>query len=126
MGYIGRDARTREVGAERYIAAGPFRWFKLNQSSPAGHPLYFGNLLLVSGTLVSLSPPLFISLIVLIFFVLEYLTIARSEEIFLARRFRGAALREARFSWERVQSEWQTVLAVTVVFGLALARTLLR
>ncbi|MFO7675066.1 MAG: hypothetical protein R6X12_01935 [bacterium] len=125
MGYIGPDARAGEVGARAYVGSGPYRWFRLNPRAAAGHPLYFGNLLLVVGTLVGLFPPVLLGLAVVILFLVEYVTIARAEERHLGRSFRGVARRDVRFEADRARPEWRTVLTVAVAYGLVLARALL-
>lgn len=124
MGYIGGAARVSEFGADVYIGAGPYRWFKLGRRSAAGHPLYFGNLLLVLGTLVCLRPPVWLGLVIIGLFLFEYLAIARAEERFLGRSFRGVVRRDIRFSFRRARPEWRTVAAVAVIYGLALWRAL--
>lgn len=124
MGYIGAEARAGEVGAGAYTRSGPYRWFKLSARAPAGHPLYFGNFLLVAGTLVCFRTPVLLGLAVVLLFLLEYLAIARAEERFLARKFRGVASGAARFDRARLRPEWRTALTVAAVFGLALWRAL--
>lgn len=125
MGYIGIDARAGEVGAEVYVGSGPYRWFRLGAGSAAGHPLYFGNFLLVLGMLACLRPPALLGAAVVALFLLEYLTIARAEERFLGRKFRGMTRRDVGFEWARARAEWRTGVAVAAGFGLALLRALL-
>jgi len=126
MGYIGADARAGEVGAQSYIGAGPYRWFKLSARASAGHPLYFGNLLLVLGTLVCFRPPVLLGLVVVGLFLFEYLAIARAEERFLNREFRGVARQDLRFAARRAAPEWRAIVTVAVVYGLAWLRVLAR
>jgi protein-S-isoprenylcysteine O-methyltransferase Ste14 len=125
MGYVGGEARAGEVGGDVYVGSGPYRWFRLSGRSPAGHPLYFGNFLLVVGTLVALWPPVLLGLLVLVLFLFEYTLMARAEERHLGRRFRGVADHNIRFEARRARPEWRTALAATIVFGLALAKALL-
>lgn len=124
MGYIGADARAGEVGARRYVGAGPYRWFRLGSRSPAGHPLYFGNFLLVTGFLVCLRPPVPAAFAVVLLFLLEYLVIARAEERFLKRSFGDSASGDVRFELRRARPEWRTAVAVAVGYGLVWLRLL--
>ncbi len=127
MGYVGGDARAGRVGGERYVGGGPYRWFRLSRRSPAGHPLYFGNFLLVVGFLVVLRPPVLLSLLVVAVFLLEYLLIARAEERYLARKFKGvASAAHVAFRFRNAVPEWRTLAVVLIAYGLAVARVLLR
>jgi hypothetical protein len=75
-GYIGIEGRAREIGASRRIVSGPYRLLR--------HPLYIGNFLLVAGVLVALRPALWLGIVVLAGFVMEYTMIVVAEERELA------------------------------------------
>jgi protein-S-isoprenylcysteine O-methyltransferase Ste14 len=122
MGYIGPLARGREFETGRYVGAGPYRWFRLSSRSPAGHPLYAGNFLLVLGILVALWPTVLLGLAVLALFVLEYQLVARSEERWLIARFGPHPDRTVGFSWRNARHEWSSWLLTGFAWGLCWVR----
>jgi hypothetical protein len=77
-GYIGIEGRAREIGASHRIVSGPYRTLR--------HPLYIGNSLLVCGMLVALRPALWLGVMVLVGFFVEYMLIIGAEEKELADR----------------------------------------
>jgi protein-S-isoprenylcysteine O-methyltransferase Ste14 len=151
-GYIGRAGRDRQVNAAarasaaagrrsvaqpQLVTSGPYRYVR--------HPLYVGNFLLVLGSLVALSPPVWLSVAVLAFFVIEYRLIAQAEERKLAGAFgedyvsyrnrtpsvfprfhRADASRTEHFRWSRAFSEWNTLLLLVLLYAAAHVRTRLR
>jgi len=125
MGYIGGAARAGEVGAERLVKQGPYRLFKTSRRAPAGHPLYFGNFLLVVAMLVALWPPVLLGLLVVGLFLVMYGTIARAEERLLARRFRDAPVEKTAFELRRTGPELATWAVSLAGYGFALAKALL-
>jgi hypothetical protein len=150
MGYIGAEARTREVGVDTRISAGPFSLFR--------HPLYLGNSLLVCGMLVALHPSRVVGLAVFVLFAIEYTFIIVAEEraMISANAKRQTPNAESRaphpgplpaggareeggsrvpsdecrpgqtFLLRRVRAEWPTWVVTGLAFGLALARALVR
>ena len=77
-GYIGIEGRAREIGARQRLASGPYRVLR--------HPLYIGNFLLVAGMLVALRPGLWLMVVVLAGFSVEYGLIIAAEEKDLSGR----------------------------------------
>ena len=77
-GYIGIEGRAREIGASRRIVSGPYPLLR--------HPLYIGNFMLVCGMLVALRPALWLAVVVLAGFCVEYAVIAVAEEKELSGR----------------------------------------
>lgn len=113
MGFIGIAARAAEVKVQRRVTCGPYRLLR--------HPIYVGNLLLVLGILVALSPALVVAIAVVVMFLLEYGLIVVSEEKVLAT----AVPAPARFRLANALHEWRTWLATGIAFGLAWAKALL-
>jgi hypothetical protein len=136
-GYIGIEGRVREIGASRRIVSGPYRLFR--------HPLYVGNFLLVVGMLTALRPPVWMAVVVVAGFIVEYTLIVVAEERDLEGRRsqmsdvrcemsevrsgedKGASggRREARgeqFIYARAMCEWRTWVVTGVGFGLALLK----
>lgn len=124
MGYIGEAARASEVGATRCVRDGPYRWFKLGRRSLAGHPLYFGNSLLVAGMLVAFRPAFWAGVVVAAVFVVEYYLMARAEERFLVRGFGSSPAGKTVFRFERCTPEWRTVAVTLAGYGLAVGKAL--
>ena len=124
MGYIGVSARAVEIGGGEYVGAGPYRWFRLRSRSPAGHPLYVGNLCMVVGVLTALSPPVLFSLLVIGVFLGEYWLMARTEERELIRGSGGKARHDVRFESRRALPEWRTAAVVAAAYGLAFLKAL--
>jgi isoprenylcysteine carboxyl methyltransferase (ICMT) family protein YpbQ len=134
-GYIGIEGRAREIGASRRIVSGPYRLLR--------HPLYIGNFVLVAGMLVALRPLLWMAVIVVAGFILEYgLIISAEEEDLALEESRGQGvkgsseeLREAAsggreaggesFSARRALVEWRTWVVTGVAWGLVMAKALL-
>jgi protein-S-isoprenylcysteine O-methyltransferase Ste14 len=110
MGYIGRDARAGEIGASARVRSGPYRLLR--------HPIYLGNLLLVSGSLWSLVPPLWLAGVVLAGFIVEYGLIVVAEERHIAR----VEAARPRFSAARALPEWRTWVATAAAWSLALGK----
>ena len=99
-GYIGIAGRVREIGRRREergvrsedggpprrrLASGPYRLLR--------HPLYIGNFLLVAGMLVALRPDLWLAVVVLAGFIIEYALIVVAEEAHLSGLRRNAKCR---------------------------------
>jgi isoprenylcysteine carboxyl methyltransferase (ICMT) family protein YpbQ len=130
MGFIGPEARAREIGASRLVTDGPYRWLR--------HPLYLGNFLLVAGMLMALRPVAWLALLAVVLFLMEYWLIGRAEERFLGEwRIANGELRtgaegtgsvdgQPGFRLRRASAEWRTWVVVAVAWGLALARAVLR
>ena len=125
MGYIGRCARSGEVEAERLVAGGPFRWFKLRRRSAAGHPLYVGNFLLTAGILIALNAHVLLSLAVIMLFCVEYGLMASAEEAYLSRRRHELVKDSSGFGLRRALVEWRTWIVTAAAWGFALGRALL-
>jgi len=113
-GYIGSDARARFISASRIVRSGPYRFFP--------HPLYLGNLLIVSGMLISLQPVVWLAFAVLIGFLIEYGLIAQAETTFL--RESGLAIEQPGFNWRLALNERHTWLVTGITYLLILVRAL--
>lgn len=113
-GYIGNDARSKTISAQRVITDGPYRYFR--------HPLYLGNFAIVAGMLVALKPPLTIALLIILGFILMYGLIARSETRFLEGS--DLEIAAAHFSLQKAISEWQTWLVTSLALILTVAKAL--
>ncbi len=134
-GYIGIEGRVREIGTSSRIVSGPYRLLR--------HPLYIGNFLLVTGTLVALRPMVWVAGVVLVGFIVEYMLIISAEEEDLAlkgsrgqrvkrsseeSRQAASGRREAEgesFSARRALVEWGTWVVTGVAWGLAMVKALL-
>jgi len=134
-GYIGVEGRVREIGASRRLVAGPYRLLR--------HPLYIGNFLLVTGMLVALRPAVWLAVVVLAGFVLEYAMIAVAEERDLRQKWPSGPvvkwsseeLREAvsgrreaegeGFSLSRAMCEWRTWVVTGVAWELAMVKAMM-
>ena len=76
--HIGPTTRTREICADRLVTSGPYQYCR--------NPLYFANLLKVLGLLV-IAGRFRLGLAILGFYLLEFSSLIRFEEAFLAERF---------------------------------------
>jgi len=134
-GYIGIEGRVHKIGARQRLVSGPYRLLR--------HPLYIGNFLLVAGMLVALLPALWLGVVVLAGFIVEYGMIVAAEEAELAGLGRNANCRmqnargkmgegEGReadgesFSLSRAMCEWRTWVVTGVAWGLAVVKALAR
>ncbi|UCD05850.1 MAG: hypothetical protein JSV98_01035 [candidate division WOR-3 bacterium] len=103
-GYIGSGARRRKFHAEYIVRDGPYRVLK--------HPLYFGNLFLVSGILLLYKPPRWLGLLYLALFVVIYGSIIVSEIDYL----KGKPARETCYKLCNLRGESSTWLTVGFVY----------
>ncbi|MEO0226136.1 MAG: isoprenylcysteine carboxylmethyltransferase family protein, partial [candidate division WOR-3 bacterium] len=77
-GFSDATSRYRYFSIHQVITSGPYRYSR--------HPLYLGNFLLTLGVLILYAPGLFITLVVILLFLFEYLTIITAEESFLIEK----------------------------------------
>ncbi|MBM3316129.1 hypothetical protein FJY71_09915, partial [candidate division WOR-3 bacterium] len=106
---------SAEIGGDQRVVSGPYRLL--------AHPLYTGNLLLVSGMLLALRPASWFVLAVLAGFLVEYGVFAGAEQRFLADAKAPAA--SPPFGLHSALAEWRTWLYVGMSWLLALAKALL-
>lgn len=109
-GYIGRWSRKNEFQAEFIITNGPYRLIK--------HPLYAGNFLIVVGVVLLFNAPLWLSMLLISLFIVEYSTIIYSETHFI----KGLTGNVARFRWINAKGEISTVFIVCVVYLIYFGR----
>lgn len=102
-GYIGKNAREREFRTSVRLINGPYRIFK--------HPLYLGNLLLVTAVTIIYSPPQWLFILIMFAFFMVYSLIVLSEASYLKKL---ASVR-AVFSLKNAQHEISTMLVVIAV-----------
>jgi isoprenylcysteine carboxyl methyltransferase (ICMT) family protein YpbQ len=114
MGYIGPDARTNVMGVDRLVEDGPYRWVR--------HPLYVGNAFLVSGTLVALRPPWWLTAPVATLFFVEYTLIANAEE---RQVVHAGVPAQGGFRLRRAACEWQTLVALAAAYGFGMLKAVL-
>jgi protein-S-isoprenylcysteine O-methyltransferase Ste14 len=114
MGYIGRPARSAEIGGPARVVSGPYRTLR--------HPLYIGNLLIAVGTLLACRVPGAVTAFVLAGFVAEYGLIALAEE----RGLRGAPEERPAFALGRALADWWAWLGCGIVFGAVAVMALVR
>ena len=105
-GYIGENARKKEFKTGYRIIDGPYRILK--------HPLYLGNLLLVTGVTIVYSPPLWFFIIIITAFFIIYSLIIISETVYI----RKIRCRREIFLFKNIRSEISTLLIVTFVFAV--------
>ncbi|MEO0079794.1 MAG: isoprenylcysteine carboxylmethyltransferase family protein [candidate division WOR-3 bacterium] len=115
MGYLGQDARGKEIAANVVVRDGPYRWLS--------HPLYTGNFLLVVGIIGALRPHWPVALLTLAGFLVEYGLFARAEGAALASP--ELPVEKRRFSLARARAEWPTWAVTGAAYGLAWAKALL-
>jgi protein-S-isoprenylcysteine O-methyltransferase Ste14 len=136
-GHLGRVGRTQNIQASKLVTSGPYQYVR--------NPLYVANFLLVAGSLAALQAPLWLVMVGVAAFIVEYWLVARSEAGALETRFgetyrsyrhrvpaiipRFAADRQQlggmdarRFSWGRAAGELNTLAALAAVYFLALLR----
>lgn len=88
VGHAGSITRTRHVQADELITTGPYSYVR--------NPLYTGNLLIYLGLILAMHPAwLWLPLVVLVFFLLQYTFIVQLEEETLTDLF-GDAYHEYR------------------------------
>ena len=107
-GYIGSGARSRNLQAEHIVRDGPYRVLK--------HPLYVGNLLLVSGILLLYNPPRWLGLLYLGLFVVIYGSIIVSEMEYL----KGKPARKTCYRLSNLRGEYSTWLTVGFAYVIFL------
>jgi protein-S-isoprenylcysteine O-methyltransferase Ste14 len=78
-GYIGIEARNKKLSAKFLITHGPYCFIR--------NPLYLGNFFITLGVLVGFSSPVYLIIIILLLFWVEYLIIIRAEQDFLSKQF---------------------------------------
>ncbi len=76
--HIGPTTRTREICADRLVTSGPYSYCR--------NPLYFANMLKISGFMV-ISGNIIYALAVAAFYCVEFCTMIPYEEGFLAEKF---------------------------------------
>ncbi len=105
-GHIGEKARGRAITAEKRIISGPYYVLK--------HPLYLGNLFLVSGTILLYNPVFWLGLLIIAVFLLEYSIIIYAEESNLKQ------LRRERinFSLKNLKGEISTIIILILVYAV--------
>jgi len=109
-GYIGSGARSRNFQAEYIIRDGPYRVLK--------HPLYVGNLFLVSGILLLYNPPRWLGLLYLSLFVVIYGSIIVGEMYHL----KGKPARATSYKLCNLRGESSTWLTVGFIYFVFLVQ----
>ncbi len=112
-GYIGIQSREKEFSAEFIIMNGPYHSLK--------HPLYVGNFFLVVGVVLLFNAPLWLGILLIALFIVEYSIIVYSEINFL----HGLTEKVAEFKWVNAKGEISTVLIVCVVYFIYFGKLVL-
>ncbi len=112
-GYIGKIARIGEYRSRFRITGGPYRFLR--------HPLYIGNLLLVCGTVILFHPPLWLAVIIIALFLIEYGFFIYAEEKFL----KDLPKQPEKFALRRLKHELSTWIVVGVVYVVYVVRVVL-
>jgi len=102
--YIGKGSRGTMIAAEYRIINGPYRFYR--------HPIYFGNLLLVYGTVILFNPGILFSILVIFLFLVEYSIIIKAEDGYL----KNIEPEMVRFSFKTMAHELSTVAVMAVIF----------
>ena len=102
-GYIGVSARTASFDTRYRITDGPYRFLK--------HPLYAGNLLLVTGVTILFNPPLFFALSVTVLYIVIYGMIIMSEHLYIM----NLPEKKADFQFKNCAGEISTSIVVVVI-----------
>ncbi|MBF0409609.1 MAG: isoprenylcysteine carboxylmethyltransferase family protein [Candidatus Riflebacteria bacterium] len=76
--HIGPTTRTREICADLIVTSGPYRFSR--------NPLYLANLLKIAGITIAAGDVLS-GILIMLFYALEFVSLIRFEEDFLASRF---------------------------------------
>jgi len=76
--HIGPTTRTRDICADRLVTSGPYSYCR--------NPLYFANMLKITGFMVIAGNPVY-ALLVGLFYLVEFSTMIPYEEGFLAEKF---------------------------------------
>ncbi|UCG30740.1 MAG: hypothetical protein JSV53_02365 [candidate division WOR-3 bacterium] len=105
-GYLGSDARRRELHGEYVISNKPFRFLK--------HPLYVGNLFLVVGVLILYNPPRWMGVLYVGLFLIIYSTILLTELDYL----KGKPVREGRYRLKNLKGELSTWFVLMFIYLL--------
>ena len=113
VGYLGPIARGSEFYGKYRIENGPFGILK--------HPMYTGNFFLVCGTVVLFNPPVWLAILVILSFIVEYSIIVGAEN----RYIRGVDPKKAKFRLGNVRTEWPTILILVFVYIVAEVRSFL-
>lgn len=103
--YIGTKSRENKFTTQYIITNGPYRYLK--------HPLYIGNFLLVLGVIILFNPALWLAILLIASFLLEYSIIIHSELNYL----KDLPKKEAEFKLSNSKSEISTIL-ILIIIGL--------
>jgi protein-S-isoprenylcysteine O-methyltransferase Ste14 len=109
-GYIGQEARKDIHVIQFVIVNGPYRCFK--------HPLYLGNFFIVLGVIFFFNPPMWLAILLMCLFTLEYSIIAFNELNYL----RDLPKRRVKFKFSSARGEISTVLILIITYLLFLAK----
>ena len=112
-GYIGKQSRKKEFSADFVITNGPYRYVK--------HPLYLGNFFLVLGVILLFNVPLWLSIFLIVLFIVEYSLIIYSEMRFLS----GLIRKKANFNLSNVKNEVSTICILCVIYLFYVGRAIL-
>ena len=109
-GYIGENARKSEFKTWSRITNGPYKLLR--------HPLYLGNLLLVTGVTIIYYPPLWLSIMIMIAFFVVYIFIIISESFYVKKLPSSCEV----FMLKNARHEISTLLIVALILTICFVK----